>query len=197
MKRENDVNITDIIFILDRSGSMACVEDETIKGYNDFLKKERKNSGDVYVSTILFDDKYELLYLRENIKNVKKLTKNEYYARGCTALMDAVGKTITDMDRKIDINHRTVVVIMTDGLENASCEFTREQVKKMIKKHKNFEFVFLGANIDSYQEGTSLGISKNRIANFTQDERSIGNVFTCASKLCEGKNINLQEEINR
>ena len=190
------VKNTDIIFILDRSGSMACVEEETIRGYNDFLDKQKKNSGQVFVTTVLFDDKYELLYSRENISNVKHISNCEYYARGCTALMDAVGKTIVTLDKKIDKHNRVIMVIMTDGLENASREYNRDMVKKLIKKHKDWEFVFLGANIDSAEEGASIGISKEKTANFSQDEASIGNVFACASKLCEGMDINLQEEIN-
>ena len=189
-------NVTDVIFILDRSGSMACVEEETIRGYNDFLDKQKKNRGQVFVTTVLFDDQYELLYSRENISNVKHISNCEYYARGCTALMDAVGKTIVTLDKKIDNKNRVLVVIMTDGLENASREYNRDMVKKLIKKHKAWEFVFLGANIDSAEEGASIGISRERSANFNQDEVSIGNVFACASKLCEGINVNLQEEIN-
>lgn len=193
MKNKN----TDIVFILDRSGSMAVVEDETIKGYNDFLKKERKNEGKVLVTTVLFDDCYEVLYSRENINQVKKLTNQEYYARGCTALMDAIGKTIVTMDKEINDDNRVLVVIMTDGLENASKEYNRELVKKMIKKHKKWEFVFLGANIDSYAEGSSIGIAKSKIANFRQDGKSVGNVFECASMLCDGEEVNIQEVISR
>ena len=193
MKNKN----TDIVFILDRSGSMAVVEDETIKGYNDFLKKERKNEGKVLVTTVLFDDCYEVLYSRENINQVKKLTKQEYYARGCTALMDAIGKTIVTMDKEINDDNRVLVVIMTDGLENASKEYNRELVKKMIKKHKDWEFVFLGANIDSYAEGSSIGIAKSKIANFRQNGKSVGNVFECASMLCDGEEVNIQAVISR
>lgn len=188
---------TNIIFILDRSGSMACVEDETIKSYNDFLSSQRKAKGNVFVTTVLFDDKYELLYSKKNICDVKNITKKEYYARGCTALMDAIGKTIVNVDRLIAKDERVLIVIMTDGLENASIEYNKETVKKMIKKHKNFEFVFLGANIDSYQEGTSIGISRKGIANFSQNEKSVGRVFACASMLCDGEEVNLQEELNK
>jgi len=183
---------TDIIFVLDRSGSMGCVESETINGYNDFLKKQNKNSGSVYVTTVLFDDNYELLYSRENISNVKKLTNKEYYARGCTALMDAVGKTIVEVEKKVPNNNRVVFVIMTDGLENASREYNKNMVKKMIKKHKKWEFVFLGANIDSAAEGRSIGISKERTANFSQDGNSIDSVFRCASMLCDNESVDIK-----
>ena len=188
---------TDMIFILDRSGSMSCVEEDTIKEYNDFLKKERKNSGNVYVTTVLFDDCYEILYSREKIGNVRKLTKDKYYARGCTALLDAVGKTISGMSKKINDGNRVVVIIMTDGLENASLEYDKNKVKRLIKKHSKWEFVFLGANIDSYAEGTSLGISSKRIANFHQDKGAMGNIFKCASMLCENVEFDLQREINK
>ena len=192
MKKRN----TDIIFVLDRSGSMSVIEEETIKGYNDFLKKERKSQGKVNVTTVLFDDKYELLYSREDINQVKKLTNNEYYARGCTALMDAIGKTIVTMDKEIDKDNRVIFVIMTDGLENASVEFNREKVKKLIKKHNKWEFVFLGANIDSYAESSSIGIAKERTANFRQTGRSVGNVFECAGMLCESEEVDLQKIID-
>ena len=110
--------------------------------------------------------------------------------------MDAVGKTITIMDKKIDSGNRVLVVIMTDGLENASIEYNREQVRKMIKKHKKWEFVFLGANIDSYAEGSSLGISRERTANFKQTGKSVGNVFECARMLCESEDVDLQKIID-
>ncbi len=186
---------TDIIFVLDRSGSMLCVENETICGYNDFLRKEKKNKGNIYVTTVLFDDQYELLYSRENILNVKSLTSNEYYARGCTALMDAIGKSIITIDKMVSRDNRVLFVIMTDGLENASREYNRQKVRSLIKKHSSWEFVFLGANIDSYQEGMSLGISKKKIANFEQNEKSVGNVFKCASMLCEDMDFDLQKEM--
>ena len=189
------VKNTDIIFILDRSGSMGCIENETIKGYNDFLKKQKKNKGNVFVTTVLFDDQYELLCTRENILNVKNITNREYYARGCTALMDAIGKTITTMEKNIPKDNRVLFVIMTDGLENASREYNRDQVRRLIKKHKNYEFVFLGANIDSCQEGTSIGISKEKTANFSQNKESVGSVFACASMLCEDMEFNLQDKI--
>ena len=189
------VKNTDIIFILDRSGSMGCIEEETIKGYNVFLKKQKKNKGNVFVTTVLFDDQYELLYTRDNILNVKNITNREYYARGCTALMDAIGKTITTMDNSVPKDNRVLFVIITDGLENASREYNRAQVRKLIKKHKKWEFVFLGANIDSCQEGASIGISKERTANFSQNKRSVGSVFECASMLCEDMEFNIQDKI--
>ena len=190
------VKNTDIIFVLDRSGSMGCIEEETIKGYNDFLKKQKKNKGQVFVSTVLFDDQYELLYTREKIQNVKYISNREYYARGCTALMDAIGKTITTVSKSVPRDNRVLFVIMTDGLENASREYNREQVKKLIKKHKTYEFVFLWANIDSEVEGMSIGISKDRTANFTQNKESVGSVFECASMLCEGKEFDLRSVID-
>ena len=193
MKKVKDI---DIVFVLDRSGSMGCIEKETIRGYNDFLSKQKKNMGKVFVTTVLFDDDYELLYSRENILNVHPITSKEYYARGCTALMDAVGKTIVSIDKNISKDNKVIFVIMTDGLENASREYNRDMVRRLIKKHKDWEFVFLGANIDSEKEGSSIGISKKRTANFCQDEKSVGNVFKCASMMCEGMEIDLQKEID-
>lgn len=168
----------DVVFLLDRSGSMSnCVED-TIGGYNTYLDKERKNKYKTNITTILFDDAYEVLYSREDIKNVKNLTNNEYYARGCTALLDAVGKTITDISKKAKDN-KVLFIITTDGLENASREYTKDKVRKLIEKHSNWEFIFLGADINAYQEGASIGIKKSNIANYSKSKKGIGTMFDC------------------
>ncbi len=128
---------------------------------------------------------------------MSNISGDEYFARGCTALMDAIGKTIVTMDKTVPFNHKVIFVIMTDGLENASREYDRKKVKKLIESHPHWEFVFLGANIDSYQEGQSIGISKNKIANFNKNEKSVGMVFECAGKMCDGEVFDLQEEINK
>lgn len=168
----------DVVFLLDRSGSMSnCVED-TIGGYNTYLAKERKNKYKTNITTILFDDNYEVLYSREDIKNVKDLTNDEYYARGCTALLDAVGKTITDISKKAKDN-KVLFIITTDGLENASREYTKDKVRKLIEKHNNWEFIFLGADINAYQEGASIGIKKSNIANYSKSKKGIGTMFDC------------------
>lgn len=179
------VNETDVVFLLDRSGSMGGVESDTIGGYNSYLESQRKNK--VKVTTVLFDDNYEMLYDRVDINSVKKLTNKEYYVRGCTALLDAIGKTIHYMDSK---NAKKVLfVITTDGLENASKEYKKETIKKMIESHKNWEFIYIGADINSFDEGSSIGIKKENISNYRKDkkgvERLFGSVAKASRMMCE------------
>ena len=168
----------DIVFLLDRSGSMSGMEEDTIGGYNSYLKEQRKNN--VRVTTVLFDDQYELLHERENIKNVHNLTRNEYYVRGCTALLDAIGKTINLMDNKN--TGKTIFIITTDGLENASSEYTKDKIKNLIKKHKDWEFMYIGADIDSYKEGETIGIKKSNIANYSKSKKGMQKLFSSIGK---------------
>lgn len=162
-----DQNI-DLIFLIDRSGSMCGSEEDTIGGFNAFIEKERKKELNTTVTTILFDDKYEMLYKRKPIAEVDKLTSDEYYVRGMTALLDAIGKTIVSLDKEID--NKVLFVIMTDGLENSSVEFSKSQIKNMISSH-NWEFIFIGADIDSYSEAASIGIDRSRVANYEKSAR--------------------------
>lgn len=177
MKKETKKEM-DIVFLLDRSGSMGGMEDDTIGGYNSYLNEQRKNN--VKVTTVLFDDKYEILYQRENIKNVRDLTRNDYYVRGCTALLDAVGKTISLMDR--EKANKVIFIITTDGLENASREYNKEQIKKLIEKHQNWEFMYIGADIDSYTEGEALGIKKTNISNYCKSKAGVERLFSSIGK---------------
>lgn len=179
----------DVVFLLDRSGSMAGIEKDTIGGYNSYLEKQRKNKLNNKITTVLFDNEYELLHDRVDIKDVKDITDKEYYVRGCTALLDAIGITITNLDKHVKDN-KVLFVITTDGLENASREYTKEKIKDLINKHPNWEFLYIGANIDSYSEGASLGIKRNNIANYSKTKKgtsalfeSIGNVSM--SMYCE------------
>ena len=174
MKKEMD-----IVFLLDRSGSMRGTEEDTIGGYNSYIETQKNNN--VLVTTILFDDKYEMLYNRKNIKEVKPLNNKKYYVRGCTALLDAIGKTITYMDK--EKAKKVLFIITTDGLENASKEYTKNQIKEMIEGHKNYEFMYIGANIDSYSEGSSIGISKKNIANYKKDRKGISKLFMSLGKV--------------
>ena len=173
MKKEMD-----IVFLLDRSGSMGGLESDTIGGYNSYLAKQKDKNAKV--TTVLFDDQYEMLHDRVDVKKVKKLTNEEYYVRGCTALLDAIGKTINYMDR---FNPKKVVfVITTDGLENASKEFSKKQIKKLIKKHENWEFIYIGAGIDSYSEGSSIGIKESNISNYVKDRKGTSKLFGAVAK---------------
>lgn len=168
-------NEMDIIFIMDRSGSMTGFSEDTIGGFNSFVEKEKEKDINTYVTTILFDNDYEILYERKEINKVEKLTEKEYWPRGSTALLDAIGKTITSFERKID--GKALVVIMTDGYENASVEFSKKQIKEMIDKH-DWEFIYLGAEIDSYSEASQFGFSKSRIANYDRSAKAVDEVFT-------------------
>lgn len=168
----------EVVFILDRSGSMEGLELDTIGGFNAMLEKQRKESGDAYVSTILFDSTSEVIHDRLPIHEVPKLTDKEYYVRSCTALLDAVGGAICHIAnihkyaRKEDIPERTLFIITTDGMENASHRYTYKMVRQMIQeqKEKGWEFIFLGANIDAVQEAERFGIDESMAANYHCDE---------------------------
>lgn len=172
----------DVVFLLDKSLSMKRSEEATIKGYNDYLKDQKKKNS--LITTVLFNDEYELLHFREDVKNVKKLNKNSYNVDGCTALYDAIGKTIKKLDKEIKDN-KVLFIITTDGLENASTDYDKEKISKMIKHHKSWEFIYIGANIDSYVEGSKLGIPKKNIANYSKDKKGINNLFKSACYLSE------------
>lgn len=179
----------DIVFLLDKSGSMAGTEEDTIGGYNSFLEKERKKNNNSRVTTVLFDNNYEKLYDRVNISNVKKLSTKEYHVGGTTALYDAIGITIAELDKNKP--EKVLFVITTDGLENASREYTKKNIKSLIEKHKNYEFIFLGAGIDSYSEGASIGIRKENISNYSKSTKGISKMFNAVGRasemLCEDK----------
>lgn len=165
----------DIIFLIDKSGSMYGSEKDTIGGFNSFIERERKKEFNTRVTTILFSDKYDVLYKRKDIRDVAKLTDREYHVGGTTALLDAIGKTITTMDREVE--NKVLFVIMTDGYENASIEYSRDQIKKMIANH-NWEFIYIGADIDSYSEAGRIGIRRSRTANYKKSARGVENLYT-------------------
>jgi len=175
-------NFTELVFILDRSGSMGGLESDTIGGFNSMLKKQQAQPGDCRITTILFDDSYEVLHDRIDIKAIKKITAQEYFVRGSTALLDAVGKTIKKIN-KVQKNttdeyraEKVLFVITTDGMENSSREFTYEKIKSMIEKQKKkhkWEFIFLGANIDAIDVANRFGIARNRTQNFHNDSEGI------------------------
>jgi hypothetical protein len=170
----------DVVFLLDRSGSMSGTESDTIGGYNGYIKKMKDKNAKV--TTVLFDDQYEMITDRVDIKEIKNMTNKVYYTRGCTALMDAIGKTIKYLDSK---NPKKVVfIITTDGLENASREYNKQQVKELIEGHKDWEFMYLGANIDSYGEASSIGIRADRTSNYSKSKKGMAKMFeslACAS----------------
>ena len=172
-------NLTEIVFILDRSGSMSGLESDTIGGFNSMIAKQQKEEGEAIVSTVLFDDETDVIHDRVAIGEVKKLTEEDYYVRGCTALLDAVGGAIHHIGnvhkyaREEDRPAKTLFVITTDGLENASRHYSFKDVKRLIKRQKekyNWEFLFLGANIDAIEVAGNMGISRDRAANYNCDE---------------------------
>ena len=182
MKNKTRDNEMDVVFLLDRSGSMSGIEKDTIGGYNSYIDSQRGKN--VKVTTILFDDKYEVLHNRVDVDNIKKLTNKEYYVRGCTALLDAIGKTIREMEDKNP--NKVIFIITTDGYENTSTKYNKSQIKELISVHKDWKFMYIGADIDSYSEGISLGIKDEFIANYKKTDRGISklyNALTTASKL--------------
>lgn len=164
----------DLIFLIDRSGSMYGSEEDTMGGFNSFIDKESKNEFNTNVTTILFAHDYEVLYKRKSINDVGKLTSDEYRVGGSTALLDAIGRTITSLNREID--NKVLFVIITDGMENSSVEYSKQQIKNMIESH-NWEFIFLGADIDSYAEAHKIGIRKSRVANYKKSQEGFDDAF--------------------
>lgn len=181
--------------ILDRSGSMGGLESDTIGGYNSMLKKQGETEGEVLVSTVLFDDRSEVLFDRVPLEELPQMTDKEYYVRGCTALLDAVGGAIRHIGnvhkyaREEDRPEKTIFVITTDGLENASREYSYDIVKRMVERQREkygWEFLFLGANIDAIETAGKFGISADRAANYHSDHIGTAlNYEVLADAVCE------------
>ncbi|MBQ6498152.1 MAG: VWA domain-containing protein [Bacilli bacterium] len=172
---KNNIKKLDVVFILDKSGSMSGSEDNTISSFNEYLEKERKNKFNTKITTVLFSDNYKLLHNRVDVSKVKDLTHEDYYVGGCTALYDALGNTINSFDRKE--TDKVLFIIITDGYENASKEFSKDKIRKLIKKHSDWEFIYIGADIDSYASGGAIGIKKDNIANYKKDARGTAKLF--------------------
>ncbi len=197
-----NTNLTELVFVLDRSGSMAGLADDTIGGYNAMIEKQKKEPGDAIVTTVLFDDQYEMLYSGVDIQKVEPLTQKQYFARGMTALLDAVGKTIAAIDEKYGklpgcmIPEKTLFVITTDGMENASREFDHSGIKALIEAHKakGWEFIFLGANIDAVKVGGSMGIGADRSVSYKADK--VGTATNFAAVGCVASAVRGRREID-
>lgn len=181
--------LTELVFILDRSGSMAGLESDTIGGFNAMIKKLKKMDGECLVSTVLFDNQSQVVHDRVNIRMIQPLTEEDYHVRGCTALWDAMGSAIRHIRnvhkyiREEDVPEHTMFVITTDGMENASHIFHAEQVKSMVKlqERKGWEFLFLGANIDAIATARSVGIQADRAATFTNDSIGVATNYEAVS----------------
>ena len=172
--------LTEIVYILDRSGSMSGLEADTIGGFNSMLMKQKMEEGEAYLSTILFDDRVEVLHDRVRIREVGRLTDREYYVRGSTALLDAVGGAIHHIGnvhkyaREEDRPEKTIFIITTDGLENSSRQYSYADVKSMVQHEKekyNWEFIFLGANIDAVEVAGRFGVARNRAVRYESDSQ--------------------------
>jgi uncharacterized protein YegL len=185
-------DLTEIVAILDRSGSMNSLATDTIGGYNNFIKTQSELPGDANLTTVLFDDEYELLHDRVDIKNVKPITNNEYFVRGQTALLDALGKTIKDIGTKLnDMNEsdrpsKVIVLVITDGYENASHKYTNEIIKEMVERQQNvynWQFLFFGANIDSFNTGVSIGFSGGHTVDYSPTIKGLESVYTAMTNI--------------
>ena len=184
-------NLTELVFILDRSGSMAGLEKDTIGGFNAMIEKQKAEEGEAYISTVLFDNDSEVIHDRLTLDAIPKLTEKEYYVRGCTALLDAVGGAIHHIGnvhkyaREEDRPEKTLFVITTDGMENASRRYSYEKVKGMITRQKEkygWEFLFLGANIDAAKEAARFGIAPERAADYHADTVGTAVIYEAVSE---------------
>ncbi|WP_448861554.1 vWA domain-containing protein [Dorea sp.] len=190
-----NTELTELVFILDRSGSMGGLESDTIGGFNGMIAKQKAQGKNVNVTTILFDDEVDIIHDRFPVEIVEPLTEKEYFVRGCSALLDAVGMAIEKMEnvqKHLPEDHRAgkiIFVITTDGLENSSEHFTQEQIRRKIeaKKECGWEFLFLGANIDAGKEAEKIGIARNRSVTYENDSegisvnfRAVGNALSKA-----------------
>ena len=210
MKKNN--NITELVFILDRSGSMSGLEGDTVGGFNTMIEKQKKQNAPCYVSTVLFNNTSEVLYDRVKLGEVQKMTEEDFFVGGSTALMDAIGGAIHHIGnihkyiRPEDVPANTMFVIMTDGMENASRRYSSEQVKQMIERQKKrygWEFLFIGANIDAVETAARYGIDADRAVNYHADKEGTRVVYqSVANAVCslrENKELRADwsEEINK
>lgn len=190
---ENTVNnnVTELVFILDRSGSMSPLRDDTIGGFNTMLEQQKESGNKVLVSTIMFNETSSVVHDRADIAQVPDLTRDDYSPVGCTALLDAVGDAVKHIAnihkyaRKEDVPQKTMFVITTDGMENASRKYSQKDVKKLIEKQKegsNWEFLFIGANIDSVETAESIGIDGRRAVNYTASKAGTKKLFRGVGK---------------
>ena len=201
-------NITEIVFILDRSGSMSGFEADTIGGFNATIEKQKEQDGKVYVSTVLFDNESEVIHDRVDINEIKRMTRRDYQVRGCTALLDAIGGAIHHIGnihkyaRPEDVPEHTIFIITTDGMENASQRYSSDKVKEMIKRQTEkygWEFIFLAANIDAVETAENIGIRKERAANYHQTKDGVYRSYCAMSAAIStvrrnrAKDMNLEE----
>ena len=188
-RKEN--NITELVFILDRSGSMAGLEDDTIGGFNAMIEKQKKQDGLCWVSTVLFANESKVIHDRVRLEEVRPMTEEDYRVGGCTALIDAIGDAIHHVSnihryaRPEDVPAHTVFVITTDGMENASRRYSAQEVRRKIEQQKEahgWEFLFIGANIDAVETAGRFGIAPDRAVNYHADKKGTNVLYACVSK---------------
>ena len=198
-------NVTELVFILDRSGSMAGFEADTIGGFNATIEKQKKQDGKVYVSTVLFDNESEVVHDRVDINEIKPMTEKEYQVGGCTALLDAIGGAIHHTGnihkyaRPEDIPEHTVFVITTDGMENASHRYSSQEIKSKIKRQTEkygWEFIFLAANIDAVETAESIGIRRERAANWLHTKEGVGRSYYAMCEAITSVRMNCADKMD-
>lgn len=203
--------LAELVFILDRSGSMGGLEADTIGGFNSMLARQKKEEGEANVTTVLFDDQVEVIHDRFPIEAVKPLTDDDYFVRGSTALLDAIGSTvkkIENVQKRLpeELKAESVIfVITTDGQENSSSEYTVKMVKKMIEEHQKqgWQFIFMGANMDAVAEAGRLGINKNHAVSYRNDSEGVALNYAATSRVLSGMRVGslpkemLEKEINK
>ena len=184
-------NLTELVFILDRSGSMSGLERDTIGGFNSMIEKQKKQDGDCIVSTVLFDDECQVIHDRVSLDEIRPMTEDDYFVGGCTALIDAIGGAIHHIGnvhkyaRPEDVPENTIFIITTDGQENASHRYSSDKVKQMIERQKDkygWEFLFIGANIDAVETAKRYGIDRNRAVNYNADAQGTSVLYETVSK---------------
>ncbi len=197
--------ITELVFIIDRSGSMSGFESDTIGGFNSTIEKQKEQEGRVYVSTVLFDDYSKVIHDRVDINEIKPMTRNDYQVCGCTALLDAIGGAIHHIGnvhkyaRPEDVPEHTIFVITTDGMENASHHYSAEEIKRKIKRQTEkygWEFIFLAANIDAVDTAENIGIRRERAANYRQTKEGVGRSYYAMSEAITTVRACCAEEMN-
>ena len=204
-------NITELVFILDRSGSMAGFEADTIGGFNATIEKQKKQDGKVYVSTVLFDNESKVIHDRADISEIKPMTCEEYQVGGCTALLDAIGGAIHHIGnvhkyaRPEDVPEHTIFIITTDGMENASYRYSSREIKEKIQRQTEkygWEFIFLAANIDAVETAERIGIRRERAANYRQTKKGVEKSYFAMSeaitavRACCAEQIDLEKYLD-
>ena len=204
-------NITELVFILDRSGSMAGFEADTIGGFNATIEKQKKQDGKVYVSTVLFDNESKVIHDRVDISEIKPMTGEEYQVGGCTALLDAIGGAIHHIGnvhkyaRAEDVPEHTIFIITTDGMENASYRYSSREIKEKIQRQTEkygWEFIFLAANIDAVETAERIGIRRERAANYRQTKKGVEKSYFAMSeaitavRACCAEQIDLEKYLD-